>query len=226
MRIAPLVAPSAGAMQASFESNGLNVPLREAFKSTLFGGTGDVRAAISKAKSAETDLFMWIGYESDVIPMTSQLRELNVSAKYIFGTPPGWPLEFSAAPEAECVLGLIGFLPSLPTTDAMTFTANYRAMHNADPDNYAAALAYAQLWAYADAINAAGTTEQAEVIGALERLTFRSPMGEWSFGQSEISPIKVLMKVCGWSSNIKMAFAKSFIRQIAPLLNSKAATKP
>jgi ABC-type branched-subunit amino acid transport system substrate-binding protein len=47
-----------------------------------------------------------------------------------------------------------------------------------------AALAYANLWAYADAINAAGTTDQAAVIAALEAGTFRSPMGDWSFGES------------------------------------------
>ncbi|HEX7023086.1 MAG TPA: hypothetical protein VF171_09530, partial [Trueperaceae bacterium] len=37
------------------------------------------------------------------------------------------------------------------------------------------------------AINAAGSTDQAAVIEALENGSFRSPMGTWSFGPSEIT---------------------------------------
>ncbi|HRN19644.1 MAG TPA: ABC transporter substrate-binding protein, partial [Trueperaceae bacterium] len=58
---------------------------------------------------------------------------------------------------------------------------------NKAPDNYMAALAYAQLWSYADAINAAGTTDQDAVIEAMESRTFISPMGEWSFKPSAIA---------------------------------------
>ena len=47
------------------------------------------------------------------------------------------------------------------------------AMHGSAPDNYMAALAYAQLWAYADAINAAGSTDEAAVMEQLETLTGR-----------------------------------------------------
>jgi branched-chain amino acid transport system substrate-binding protein len=163
------------------------VLLREAFTSTLLGGSGDFRAAISKAAASGADLLFWIGYDSDVVPLTAQIRELNYAPQYILGTPPGWPSEFDAAREAECVAGLIGFLPNLPTPEAKAFSDAYEAMHGRKPDNYMAALAYAQLWSYADAINAAGTTEQAAVIEAMQSMTFRSPMGDWSFGPSEIA---------------------------------------
>ncbi len=179
--------PGAATSEAVIESQGIDVTLREAFKSTLFGGAGDFRATISKAAATNPDMLYWIGYDSDVLPMTSQVRELNFTPQYIFGTPPGWPTDFAAAPEAECVAGLIGFLPNLPTAEAQAFTEAYTAMHGSEPDNYMAALAYAQLWAYADAINTAGTTEQDAVIAALENGSFRSPMGEWSFGSSEIT---------------------------------------
>ena len=81
-------------------------------------------------------------------------------------------------------MGLIGYLPNLPNPEAVAFADAYRAMHGAAPDNYMAALAYAQLWSYADAINAAGTTDQAAVIEQLQTGTFRSPMGDWSFKPS------------------------------------------
>ena len=179
--------PGAAGAEMVIEAEGIDVALREAFKSTLFGGTGDFRAAISKAKSTDSDMLYWIGYDSDVVPMTSQIRELNISADYIFGTPPGWPADYTTAPEANCVLGLIGFLPNLQTDEAMAFSSNYADMHGNEPDNYMAALAYAQLWSYADAINTAGSTDQEAVIAALEEGSFRSPMGEWSFGSSEIT---------------------------------------
>lgn len=179
--------PGADSAQNFIENAGLSVPLNEAFKSTLLGGTGDFRAILSKAQASNADMLYWIGYDSDVVPMISQIRELNYEPNFIFGAPPGWPADFANAPEANCVTGLIGFLPNLPTEDAQAFTKAFEAKFNTQPDNYNSALAYAQLWSYADAINAAGTTDQAAVIAALESGEFRSPMGAWSFGPSEIT---------------------------------------
>lgn len=180
--------PGATAAAGLLEAAGVEVPLVEAFESTLFGGSGDFRAAISKAIAADAEMIYWIGYDSDVVPLTSQMRELNADPAYIFGTPPGWPSEYADAPEAECVAGLIGFLPNLPTPEAQAFTAAYEAKYGSSPDNYFAALAYAQLWSYADAINAAGTDDPAAVMAEMESATFSSPMGEWSFSQSELTP--------------------------------------
>lgn len=176
--------PGAAGLQLGLEAIGIDVVLREAFQSTLTGGTGDFRATISKVGGSEADMLYWIGYDSDAQPLTSQVRELNVTPRLIFGAPPGWPSDFGAAPEAQCVTGLIGFLPNLPFAEAAEFSTNYAAMHGVEPDNYMAALAYAQLWSFADAINAAGTTDQAAVIEQMQTLTFRSPMGPWSFGPS------------------------------------------
>src|SRR5690625_311035 len=179
--------PGAAGAQALLEEAGLEVPLRESFTSTLSGGSGDFRAAINKARATDADLLYWIGYDGDVVPLTSQVREVGYTPDYIFGAPPGWPSELAQSPEAQCVTGLIGYLPNLPNPEAAQFLEDYQAMHNQAPDNYMAALAYANLWALADAINEAGTTDQAAVIEALENGTFRSPMGEWSFGPSEIA---------------------------------------
>ena len=179
--------PGAVSAEQGLGDAGVDVTTRDAFTSTLLGGTGDFRATISRAAATDADMLFWIGYDSDVVPLTSQIRELNYTPEVIFGAPPGWPSEFAGSQEAECVSGLIGFLPNLPTEEAQSFTSAYEAMHGSSPDNYMAALAYAQLWSYADAINEAGTTEQAAVIEALENGTFRSPMGDWSFGPSEIT---------------------------------------
>lgn len=179
--------PGAIAAAGLLQDAGMSVPLVEAFKSTLTGGTGDFRATIAKAAASGADALFWIGYDSDVVPLTSQIRELKYDPQYIFGAPPGWPSEFDAAPEAQCVTGLIGYLPNLPNAEAKTFLDAYVAMHGRAPDNYMAALAYAQLWSYADAINAAGTTDQDAVIAALQNGTFRSPMGAWSFKPSVIA---------------------------------------
>src|SRR5690606_34246281 len=163
---------------------GIDVALREAFQSTLTGGNGDFRASLSKVASSGADMLYWIGYDSDAQPLTSQIRELNVTPLHIFGAPPGWPSDFGAASESQCVTGLIGYLPNLPNPEAVAFASAYTAMHGTAPDNYMAALAYAQLWSYADAINAAGPTDQAAVIEQLQTGTFRSPMGDWNFKPS------------------------------------------
>ena len=211
--------PGAAAAEGLLEAAGVDVVLREAFTSTLLGGSGDFRAAISKAAATDADLLFWIGYDSDVVPLTSQVRELGYAPEYILGAPPGWPSEFDAAPEAECVAGLIGFLPNLPTPEAAAFAEAYEAMHGSAPDNYMAALAYAQLWSYADAINAAGTTEQGAVIAAMESMSFRSPMGEWSFGPSEIALHQ------GFDENLWLVFQyQNGVREI--VYPSERATAP
>lgn len=174
-------------MQAGFQERGVDVVLTEAFQSTATGGTGDFRAALSKVAATDADLLYWIGYDSDVQPLTAQIRELNVAPQYIFGAPPGWPSEYGNAPEAQCVTGLIGYLPNLPNPESAAFTDAYTAMHGQAPDNYMSALAYAQLWSYADAINAAGSTDQVAVIEELQTGTFTSPMGDWNFEPSEIA---------------------------------------
>ncbi|MEX2542342.1 MAG: ABC transporter substrate-binding protein [Trueperaceae bacterium] len=210
--------PGAATAARLLEEQGIEVTLNEAFKSTLLGGTGDFRAAISKAKATGADMLYWIGYDSDVVPMSSQIRELNYNPAYIFGTPPGWPSGFAEASEAQCVTGLIGFLPNLPTSEAQTFSRDYQAMHGKAPENYMAALAYAQLWAYADAINSAGSTDREGVIDALEQGTFRSPAGDWSFGPSEISQHQ------GFSDDLWLVFQyQDGVREIVfPLERSTA----
>jgi branched-chain amino acid transport system substrate-binding protein len=180
--------PGASAAQTIIEDQNISVLLRDAFTSTLFGGAGDFRSLISRAAQTNAEMLYWIGYDSDVVPLSTQIREMGFTPSYIFGAPPGWPSEFADSAEAECITGLIGFLPNLPSPEAQAFTQAYRELHGVDPDNYMAALAYAQLWSYADAINAAGTADPEAVMETMCTMTFRSPMGEWSFGQSEISP--------------------------------------
>lgn len=180
--------PGAESAQRIIEEQEISVPLRDAFESTLFGGTGDFRSLISRAAQTDAEMLYWIGYDSDVVPLSTQIREMGYTPQYIFGAPPGWPSEFAESPEAECITGLIGFLPNLPTPEAQAFSQAFRELHGSEPDNYMAALAYAQLWSYAEAINAAGTADPEAVMEAKRTMTFDSPMGEWSFGQSEISP--------------------------------------
>ena len=178
--------PGAAGLEIGLEALGIDVVLREAFQSTLTGGTGDFRASLSKVGGTGADMLYWIGYDSDAQPLTSQVRELNVTPQHIFGAPPGWPSDFGAAPEAQCVTGLIGYLPNLPNPEAVAFASAYTAMHGTAPDNYMSALAYAQLWSFADAINAAGSTDQAAVIEQMQTMSFRSPMGDWRFSPSTL----------------------------------------
>src|SRR5690606_16482287 len=109
--------PGAQAAAGVMVGSGQEVVLVEPFQSTLTGGNGDFRAVLSKVAAADPDMIFWIGYDGDVVPLTSQIRELNLDPQYVFGAPPGWPSEFDSAPEAQCVAGLIGYLPNLPNPE-------------------------------------------------------------------------------------------------------------
>ncbi len=211
--------PGAAVLEANVEALGIDVVLREAFQSTLTGGTGDFRAMLSKVGAARPDMVYWIGYDPDAQPLSSQIKELGVTPTYVFGAPPGWPTGIEAAPEMECVMGLIGYLPNLPFAESAAFANAYTQMHGAAPDHYMAALAYAQLWSYADAINAAGTTDQTAVIEQLRTMSFRSPMGDWNFKPS------LLAKHQGFGSDLWLVFQfQDGVREI--IWPTEVATAP
>ena len=93
--------PGAQAAAGVMAGSGQEVVLVEPFQSTLTGGNGDFRAVLSKVAAADPDMIFWIGYDGDVVPLTSQIRELNLDPQYVFGAPPGWPSEFDSAPEVR-----------------------------------------------------------------------------------------------------------------------------
>jgi branched-chain amino acid transport system substrate-binding protein len=149
------------------------------FKSALLGG-GDYRAALRQAKDWSPDAYMWLGYAADALPMVEQAKEINFAPGMFIGAPPGWPTDFGKSPLAEGVSLFGMWAPSLNSVSpaAKHFWDAYVAEYKTEPTGYFAPLGYTNVYVLANAINKAGSLDQAAVIAALKATNYDSPTGQ------------------------------------------------
>jgi branched-chain amino acid transport system substrate-binding protein len=151
----------------------------ESFKSALLGG-GDYRSVLRHAQEYGPDLFIWVGYANDALPIMEQAAEIGFTPPLFVGSPPGWPADFGTSPLAEGVIAYGMWAPSIKDVSPVSqhFWDAYIAMFNEQPATYFAPLGYTNVYVVAEAIARAGTLEKQALITALEATNYASPLGE------------------------------------------------
>ncbi len=149
------------------------------FKSALLGG-GDYTAVLEAAKAFKPDLFLWAGYDADALPLLEQSKAMKFSPGIYLGAPPGWPIDFGASKLSPNVMlyGMWSTAMNNNNPSSAKFFKNYVAKYKEEPATYFAPLAYSAVFILADGIKAAGTTETAALVKALEATKYASPRGE------------------------------------------------
>jgi len=149
------------------------------FTSAAFGG-GEYRALLRHAKAWNPDIFIWIGYAADALPILEQAREVGFTPPLFVGSPPGWPADFGKSPLAEGVVLYGMWAPSLKDVSPVSrhFWDAYVARWNEEPATYFAPLGWTNVYVVAEAIARAGTTEREALIAALAETKHDSPIGE------------------------------------------------
>jgi len=144
------------------------------FKSIAVGGTGDYRMALKRAQEFRPDVFLWVGYEADALPLTRQLQESGYKPPILAGMPPGWPSDFGKESLAEGVCIYDAWLPTLKIKNPhhKDFLDTYRSKYNEDPESYFPPLAYTSILVLADGLKRAGSVESNALIAALEKTRF------------------------------------------------------
>ncbi|MBB6098854.1 branched-chain amino acid transport system substrate-binding protein [Deinobacterium chartae] len=165
---------------AAFKKAGFNVVLQEKFKT----GSGNFAPLINKAKGYDVDLFYWVGYDVDALPLASAIKEANFKPGLIYGTPPSWPVGFENNRLSSGIAGLSLWLPESPTKASRDFVAKYKKKFGKVTDEYFAPLAYTNLITLAAAINAAGSTDKDKVAAALAKTKASTPFGTLTFTSS------------------------------------------
>ncbi|MBN1375551.1 MAG: ABC transporter substrate-binding protein [Dehalococcoidia bacterium] len=165
-------------IQASWPEQGWNVT-GDKFKSGLLGG-GDYRAVLRQAKDNNPDVFLWVGYEADALPIAEQAKEVNFAPPIFLGAPPGWPSDFGKSPLAEGVMLYGMWAPSINeiSTVSKHFYDSYVKEYGTPPTTYFAPLGYTNVYVVANAINKAGSLDDMAVIKALKETSYPSPVGE------------------------------------------------
>ena len=151
----------------------------ESFKSAVFGG-GDYRSVLRHAQEIDPDIFIWVGYGADALPIMEQAREIGFAPSLFVGSPPGWPADFGASPLAEGVVAYGMWAPSMRNISPVSdhFWNAYIEMYEEEPATYFAPLGYTNVYVVAEAITRAGTLEKEALIAALEETSYDSPLGE------------------------------------------------
>ncbi|MEW5826907.1 MAG: ABC transporter substrate-binding protein [Candidatus Bipolaricaulota bacterium] len=151
----------------------------ESFKSALLGG-GDYRSVLRHAQEEDPDIFIWVGYGADALPIMEQAREIGFTPALFVGSPPGWPADFGESPLANGVVAYGMWAPSIKDVSPVSqhFWDAYIAAFGEEPATYFAPLGYTNVYVVAEAITRAGTLDREPLIEALEATNYVSPLGE------------------------------------------------
>lgn len=162
------------------KKEGFNVVMLEKFKT----GAGQFTPILTKAKGLGVDIFYWIGFDADALPIASQAKEVNFNPGIIYGVPASWPVGFEANKLSQGVSGLSLWLPDSPKAASKDFVKKYQKKYGSITQEYLAPLAYVQLSTLAAAINRAGTTDKDKVAAELAKTNVDTPFGKLAFTPS------------------------------------------
>jgi branched-chain amino acid transport system substrate-binding protein len=149
------------------------------FKSAAAGGS-DYSGALQAAKDFKPDMFWWIGYAPDALPLLEQAKAMKFSPPIYLGAPPAWPADFSSSPLGNNVMLFGMWSPAMNKVSPASkkFYDAYVATYKAAPVSYFAALSYSGIYILRDAIRKAGGVDKAKLIAALELTNYVSPLGQ------------------------------------------------
>lgn len=149
------------------------------FKSAALGG-GDYTAVLEAAKAYKPDLFLWAGYDADALPLLEQSKAMKFSPGIYLGAPPGWPIGFGSSKLSRNVMlyGMWSTAMNESNPTSKKFYDAYVKKYREEPATYFALLAYDAVYILANGIKAAGTTETAPLVKALEATKYASALGE------------------------------------------------
>ncbi|GGL83710.1 transporter [Deinococcus aerolatus] len=164
----------------AFKKAGFNVVLTEKFKT----GSGNFGPLVSKAKAAKPDILYWVGYDTDALPLATEIKQQNLKLGLIYGTPPSWPVGFEKNPLANDIAGLSLWLPTSPTKESRLFVNAYKGKFGNVTEEYFAPLAYVNLKSLAAAINRAGSADKDKVAAELAKTNMPTPFGPLTFSKS------------------------------------------
>jgi branched-chain amino acid transport system substrate-binding protein len=162
---------------------GLTIALDERYSSNAT----DFNSLLSRIRSANIDAVLVAGHETEILNFIRQAKSLSVSPKmysFTVGVPSA-DFRNALGADADYAFGMTAWLPSSALKDqwfgdAAQFAQAYKAKYGYEPD-YHAASAAADVEAFAQAIENAGTTDPQKVRDALAKLNFESLYGTIAF---------------------------------------------
>ncbi|HTI87379.1 MAG TPA: amino acid ABC transporter substrate-binding protein [Alphaproteobacteria bacterium] len=179
----------------------------------------DFNSLLSRVRSGNVDVVLVAGHETEILNFIRQAKSLTVAPKmysFTVGVPSD-DFRRALGKDADYAFGMTAWLPSPDLKDrwfgdAQQFAKEYEARFGYAPD-YHAASAVADVEAFVQAMEDAGSIEPTKVRDALAKIHFESLYGPIAFGENgQIDLPQVVIQVQG-DSLAAIYGAKGFIQQ-------------
>jgi branched-chain amino acid transport system substrate-binding protein len=159
------------------EKKGLEVVFHE----TYLPGTTDFSAILNKVKAVKPDVLVANYVPAEVIAITRQMRELDVSVKMLSATPGAGFLDYEKAlgKTAEFVYAGSYWNPNVPYPGNREFVAAYQKEFNRAPA-FVSASSYAGCHLFVDAARRAGSLDSDKLREELLKAKTRTLFGDFA----------------------------------------------
>jgi len=156
------------------------------------GGAVDFRAQLTTIRELNPDVLFLPDYFPVIALMAAQVAELGIEATLLGGD--GWEGVFTVLDDPNLLNGSFyssHFSAGDPSPMVQNFIQSYYALHGTPPNSFAA-LGFDAGLIMAQAIEAAGSTENEAIISALAALEFSGVTGDITFDAGG-NPIKAVL---------------------------------
>ncbi|MFZ4649595.1 MAG: amino acid ABC transporter substrate-binding protein [Rubrivivax sp.] len=156
------------------ERNGVKIVLSEYFPS----GNVDFSSQIARARQAQPDLWVSVGYPNEAIEMIRQFRASNYMPKmFIHNGVSQEDFIKAAGKDGEAAIGMSLYEPELKTTGNAQFVKEFKARYNYEPGYYAS-FGYNAVVVLEAAVKKAGSLDQEALRKVLSELKMDTVMGK------------------------------------------------
>ncbi|MGQ0569324.1 MAG: ABC transporter substrate-binding protein [Armatimonadota bacterium] len=169
----PFGSGSADQSAAFAKNHGLSLIFQEGFKS----GSPDLTPLLTKSRSAGADVFLFVSFDQDVVPMATQARQVGFAPKLILAAPPSWPVGFEKLAASNHIAGMALWTAENSHAASRRFVQRWRERFNEEPSSYWGPLAYTNLITVADAIRRAGGTDINALVREMKTTEYEGPIG-------------------------------------------------
>jgi branched-chain amino acid transport system substrate-binding protein len=145
-------------------------------------GSSDYSSLLTKVQQTNPDILFINSFPQDTIALWTQAKQLNFAPKMMIGTAgvsfPGF--QTTLGKDANFAADIEVWVPSVSYTGTKDWVARFNTAYGKDP-TYWAPISYINLEAFAKAVSAAGSLDQAKIEGELAKVKYDSIMGPFSF---------------------------------------------
>ncbi|AFA48969.1 branched-chain amino binding protein precursor LivK2 [Acetobacterium woodii DSM 1030] len=163
------------AFKTSFTAKGGTIVGSESYGTT----DKDFSAQLTKIKEMNPDVVFVPDYVQTVGPILQKAKEMGITAKFVGAD--GWDgVQEEYADAAQGNYFTNHYAADSPSEIVQNFITAYKAEYNSVPNSFAA-LGYDAVYAMADAIKAAGSTDSEAIIKALNNTDYAGVTGNLKF---------------------------------------------